>query len=51
MIETYEKTLSGEESGIAVIIKGAEHGKYWFKREYDKKQIQADDEDLDDGEV
>ena len=44
IIETYEKILDGEESGLAVIIKGSEHGKYWFKREYDKKMIQPDDE-------
>ena len=38
VIDCYKKILQEEESGYAVIIRGAEHGDFWFKGEYDKKR-------------
>lgn len=46
IIETYEKVLDGAESGVAVIIAGAEVGKYWLKSEYDAEH--ADDREQED---
>ena len=52
VIETYQKILEDEEAGTAVIIRGLEGGRFWFKKEYDasKKRRQMIGEEGDDGE-
>lgn len=47
VLDSYARVLENEESGTAVIIKGAEYGRYWFKSEYDKQKIAPEDEDED----
>lgn len=50
VLEVYEKILDGNESGTAVIIRGSERGKYWFKKEYEEKRVVLDEDDEDEDE-
>lgn len=47
VLEVYEKILDGNESGTAVIIRGSERGRYWFRKEYEEKRGFQDEEDDD----
>lgn len=47
VLEVYEKILDGNESGTAVIIRGSERGRYWFRKEYEEKRGFQDEEEDD----
>lgn len=47
VLEVYDKLLGGNESGTAVIIRGAENGRYWFRKEYEEKRGNVADEESD----
>lgn len=36
VLDCYKKILEGDESGTAIIIRGSEMGRYWFKHEFEE---------------
>lgn len=46
VVDVYRKMMKGDDAGIAVIIRGGEPGKYWFKEEYDNKEGEYDEAEV-----
>lgn len=51
VLEVYDKLLGGNESGTAVIIRGTENGKYWFRKEYEERRENVTDEECPENAV